>query len=262
MQPIYAVALQGMHQDMEQMDQIARNLANVSTAGYKRAVIAEQPFVDALDDAASAGVRQGDALHSDAQILGQESQVLFDTRPGTFKKTGNALDLALDGDGFFEVETENGLAYTRQGDFHMDARGRLVTAQGYPVMGKNGAMTLTTQTPVIDASGYVTEPQATTGPSVTSPGTPLDQIKVVRFDDPKKLTRLGNGLVVQGKGMTLVADGDAHIRQGMIENANVSTLREMMQMMQTMRHFESMQKMTQGYDDMLGTAIHKLGDLS
>lgn len=85
---------------------------------------------------------------------------------------------------------------------------------------------------------------------------------MVRFDSPKTLRRLGEGMVAAGTGMAVVDDAGLQIRQGALENGNVNSMQEMMQLIQTMRHFESMQKMTQGYDDMLGTAIRKLGDLS
>lgn len=266
MQEILAITLASMQQDMNRMDRVALNLANVSTPGYKREVVAMRPFVDAMSDVSSAenlngGVSSGATSSERSQASGA-MQVLFDTRPGTLKLTGEPLDLALAGDGFFEISTDNGLAYTRQGNFQVDARGRLVTAQGHPVMGKNGEIYLTTPTPVVDSSGNVTEPNATTGPSAVAPGTAIAQIKVVHFDDAKTLQRLGDGLIAPGAGMTVVSETDAQIRQGALENTNVSSLQEMVQMMQTMRHFESMQKITQGYDDMVGTAIRKLGDLS
>jgi len=83
----------------------------------------------------------------------------------------------------------------------------------------------------------------------------------VRFQDPARLERLGAGLVAAGAGMTLVADGQARVQQGALENANVSSMQEMVQLMETMRHFESIQRVAQGYDEMLGTAIRRLGDL-
>ena len=254
MQEIFAITLASMHQDMARLDGVALNLANVSTPGYKRGVVATQPFATLVE------ASEGHVGASAADAMGV--QVLNDMRPGTVKLTGEVLDVALVGDGFFEVTTPSGPAYTRQGNFRKDALGRLVTAQGYPVMGKNGEIFLTTQTPVIDATGNITEPNATTGPSAINPGTPVAQLKVVKFDSPKTLQRLGEGMVSAGAGMTVVDDASVQIRQGALENGNVSSMQEMMQLIQTMRHFESMQKMTQGYDDMLGTAIRKLGDLS
>ncbi|MHA6882776.1 flagellar hook-basal body protein [Ralstonia pseudosolanacearum] len=254
MQEIFAVTLSSMHQDMARLDGVALNLANVSTPGYKRGVVAVPPFSSVVDAVA------GQAGAHAADMNGV--QVMSDMRPGTVKLTGEPMDVALAGDGFFEVTTPSGPAYTRQGNFRTDAMGRLVTAQGYPVMGKNGEIFLTTQTPVVDAAGNVTEPNATTGPSAVNPRTPIAQIKVVKFDTPKTLQRLGEGLVASGTGMTVVDDANVQIRQGALENANVSSMQEMMQLIQTMRHFESVQKITQGYDEMIGTAIRKLGDLS
>ena len=254
MQEIFAVTLASMHQDMARLDGVALNLANVSTPGYKRGVVAIQPFSSVVDAVA------GQAGTNATAVSGV--QVMSDMRPGTVKLTGEPMDVALAGDGFFEVNTPSGPAYTRQGNFRTDAMGRLVTAQGYPVMGKNGEVFLTTQTPVIDAVGNVTEPNATTGPSAVNPRTPIAQIKVVKFDTPKTLQRLGEGLMASGTGMTIMDDANVQIRQGALENGNVSSMQEMMQLIQTMRHFESVQKITQGYDEMIGTAIRKLGDLS
>ncbi|WP_459569022.1 flagellar hook-basal body protein [Cupriavidus sp. 8B] len=253
MQEIFAVTLASMHQDMARLDRVALNLANVTTPGYKREVVSAQPFSQVVDAMAFAP----------EQAVGPDGlQVLSDMRPGTMKLTGQALDVALASEGFFEVTTPNGLAYTRQGNFRTDARGRLVTVQGYPVMGKNGDIYLATQSPAIDTAGNITEPNATTGPSALNPGAAVAQIKVVRFDSPKTLPRLGEGLVAAGSGMTVANDAEMQIRQGVLENGNVNSMQEMVQLMQTMRHFESMQKVAQGYDDMLGTAIRKLGDLS
>jgi flagellar basal-body rod protein FlgG len=257
MQHILSIALAAMHQDMQRMDRVAVNLANVSTPGYKREIAEARPFVDVMEGVNAADAGRGISSPSTAPL-----SVMFDSRPGTLKTTGQPFDVALTGDGFFEVSTENGPAYTRQGNFRIDARGRLVTAQGDPVMGKNGDIYLTTQHPVIDEAGNITEPDATTGPSATAPGTPVAQLKVVTFEQPAQMQHLGAGLMAAGTGMTVLSDGDARLRQGALENANVSSMQEMVQMIQTMRHFESMQKAVQGYDEMLGTAIHKLGDLS
>ncbi|MET3448235.1 flagellar hook-basal body protein [Ralstonia sp. 1138] len=253
MQDVLAITLASMHQDMARLDGVAMNLANLSTPGYKRGVAAPQSFSQIVE---ASAVQMGEsAANSDVQMLS-------DMRPGTVKLTGQTLDVALAGDGFFEVTTPNGPAYTRQGNFRTDTLGRLVTTQGYPVMGKNGEIFLTTQTPVIDAVGNITEPNATTGPSAVDPGTPIAQLKVVKFDSPKTLQRLGEGMVAAGAGMNLVEDANVQIRQGALENGNVNSMQEMMQLIQTMRHFESIQKVTQGYDEVLGTAIRKLGDLS
>jgi len=272
MQETLAITLASMHHDMAQLNNIALNLANVSTPGYKRDVIAVRPFDQVLDAAGFSQVQGTDINNAITDGSAFESlsniQRLTDMHPGTMKLTGQPLDLAIASDGFFEVTTQNGPAYTRQGNFHLDPRGRLVTAQGYPVAGQNGDIYLTTQTPVIDPRGVITEPNATTGPSATDPGVPVAQLKIMRFDNPKTLERIGDGLMIAAAATTQDAtssvanNSDLMVRQGVLENSNVSSMQEMMHLIQTMRHFESMQKIAQGYDEMLGTAIRKLGDLS
>ncbi|PCE23722.1 flagellar hook-basal body protein [Paraburkholderia acidicola] len=264
----YAVTLASMHQDMTRLNHVALNLANVSTPGYKREAVAVQPFVDVVDallgtaagnphDAMASGV----LVDNGAQAPGA-LQVRHDMRPGTIKMTGEPLDLALTGDGFFEVSTPSGPAYTRQGNFRLDGQGHLVTAQGYPVMGKGGDIYLTTQTPSIDTQGAITEPDTMAGPNAPPRGTPVAQLRIVQFEHPEKLSSLGNGLMSGNDRATAVAEGSVQIRQGALENANVDSMQEMMELMRTMRHFESMQKIAQGYDEMLGLSLQKLGDLS
>lgn len=234
MEQVFALTLSSLQTDIARLDNIALNLANVQTPGYKRQIA--QPFVDALQAA------QGDA-----------AAPASDPRPGSLKMTGQPLDVALTGEGYFEVLTDRGQAYTRAGAFGVDATGRLVTAQGYPVMGRSGDIRLATRTPAIDANGRITE--------VAEPGGEarlVDQLKVVRFARPQSLRRLGDGLLAPGDEMTVMNEGEPQLRQGALENANVNSTREMVDLMQTMRHFESMHRALQGYDDMVGTAIRKL----
>lgn len=256
MERIFAVALATMHNDQGRVERIALNLANVSTPGYKREVTGVRPFGQMLEAArpAAAATASADGGTAAAPTF----QVLTDARPGTLRMTGQPLDLALASDGWFEVMTESGPAYTRQGNFGVDARGRLVTASGLPVMGTSGEIVLGTRAPTIDEAGNVRDPSAAAAASAA----PLARLKVVRFQAPSALQRLGDGLVAAGADMTVVSDGSAQIRQGALENANVSSMHEMVQLIQTMRHFESMQKVVQGYDELLGMAIRKLGDLT
>jgi flagellar basal-body rod protein FlgF len=264
MNDIYVIGLTSAQQDFARVDRVALNLANMSTPGYKREVVALRPFADVLMAENASGRESTGSLSSSGQAapaLGG-MQVLFDVRPGSLKQTGQPFDLALTGDGFFEVATPSGPAYTRQGDFHLDQNGRLVTALGDPVMGMGGEIYLTTRNPSVDTAGNITEPYATTGPGATAPGRPVAQIKVVHFENSGTLQRLGNGLLASGQATAIASDNVTQIRQGALENSNVDSMHEMVQLLQTVRHFESMQRIVQGYDELLGTAIRKLGDLS
>ena len=246
MQEIFALALTSMQNDMARLDQVALNLANVATPGYKRQVLAVQPFAEAMRGAAA----QAGAPETAA------SAVVSDLRTGTLKTTGQPLDLALAGEGYFEVLTDSGPAYTRKGDFTVDARGRLVTAQGFPVMGKGGDIRLAGRAPTIDEAGNVSE-AATDG---SAAAVAVGQLKVVRFDKSQALRRLGDGLLAPGEGMAVLADGEVRLRQGALENSNVNATREMVDLMQAMRHFETMHRVVQGYDEMIGGAVRKLGE--
>lgn len=250
MQEVLALALGSMHNDMKRLDQVGMNLANAATPGYKRGVVVQQagaPFAAALDAAAAASAPSGVS----APVMG----MAMDTRAGTFRSTGQSLDVAVGSDGYFEVATDQGPAYTRLGAFRVDAQGRLVTAQGQPVMGLSGELFLSTTSPVIAANGAVTE-------RVGDVDRPVGQLKLMRFPEGAAPQRLGDGLLASVDGMTQVPPEEARLRQGFTENANVVPAQEMMQLIQTMRHFESMHRVAQSHDDMLATAIRRLGENS
>jgi flagellar basal-body rod protein FlgF len=259
-----------MHQDMQRLDRIGSNLANALTPGYQRDVMSSQPIglpPSSFGASLQGALPMGAARRAD---MGQPSPVPLliqtDIRPGALKSTGQALDVALTGAGYFEVQTQAGPAYTRQGSFHVDGQGRLVTAQGLPVMGKGGEIYLNTNHPVIDGAGNVYESEIT----ADTPGADrrsahpqaVAQLKVVQVDDPKALQRLGEGLMTSDGTFSVMKDADFEVRQGFLKASNVSSMQEMVQLMQTMRHFESMQKVALGYDDMTSQAVRKLGDLS
>ncbi|WP_433693387.1 flagellar hook-basal body protein [Herbaspirillum seropedicae] len=252
MDDVLGVSLISMHQDMARMQRVAMNMSNALTPAYKREVSIARTTLGApgsttfgsLWDAGMAASINGSGTVDSHSVVSRS-----DMRAGTLKSTGQPLDLALSGPGFFEVQTEHGPAYTRQGNFRMDERGRIVTAQGYPLMGKGGEIFVASANPAIDAAGNIVENKR-----------PLGQLKVVQFEQPETLRRLGEGLFAEGTGMRQLNDAEVQVRQGYLENANVSSVQEMVEMMQTMRHFESMQKITQAYDDMLGNAIRRLTD--
>jgi flagellar basal-body rod protein FlgF len=242
---VLAVSLQAMQNDMARVQQISMNMANALTPGYKRGVSVQAPMLAPFSQAM-------DAAQADANPAAVKMQA--DLRPGTLKRTNQSLDVALGGKGYFEVVTESGPAYTRQGGFQLDARGRLVTAQGLAVMGRDGEIYLNTANPVISQEGVITDPAATTG------APPLGILKVVHFEPGAQLEPLGNGLLGAPASMQAKADVRTQVEQGFTENSNVNSAQEMTQLMQTMRHFEGMYKIALAHDEMLGMAIRKLGE--
>lgn len=251
-QGVLALALRAMHQDMARVDRVSNNLANAMTPGFKREVAMTAPF--------AAMVSQLQSAAADASPV---VSIQTDVRPGSLKSTGQKLDFAIDGAGYFEVMTEAGPAYTRQGNFHVDAQGRLVTVQGYPVMGLGGEINLGTATPSVDEAGRLRNgAQAKGVPGALLDAPVLAQLKLVALSDHQALQRLGDGLLAGGGTATPMAEGATRVRQGYLENSNVSSMHEMVQLMQTMRHFESMHKVAMGYDEMVGLAVRKLGELA
>lgn len=225
-----SAAAGGMAADVSRLGTIAQNLSNTATPGYKRAVPTARPFL--LEGSEPAVETSG-----------------ADLRHASLRPTGEALDLAIDGDGFFEVQTEAGLAYTRRGDFRLDAAGRLVTHAGHVVLGQGGPLVLDTASPTIDRSGRLFDGDK-----------PLGQLKVVAFADARALSRSADGLFTTSQAPTVQPESEARLRQGHLEASNVSPAAEMVRLMETVRHFEASQKVIQGIDEMTERALRKLGE--
>jgi flagellar basal-body rod protein FlgF len=245
MNEILSLVLGSMHGDMARLDRVAMNLANVQTPGYKRQLALVLPFaarLDQTDTAAQPVLAQGPAIHTDQ-------------RAGALRSTGQPLDVALSGPGWFEVATEHGTAYTRQGNFRLDARGRVVTQQGYTVMGSGGEIQLTQGTPVIDATGRVFD-----GTAAGNGAQAVAQLRVVQFEPGAQVEALGDGLVQVHGEPAPAPEGSTQVQQGFLEHSNVSAMQEMLQLLQSVRHLEAMQKVAMGYDEMLGTSIRRLGE--
>lgn len=251
MQEILAIALRSMQQDAARLEQIGTNVANVSTPGYKRQTLVARAEGAAAPSFAQAmsGLTTSQAEASAAATPLQAFDLVRDMSAGTLRPTGRDLDVALQGPGWFEVQGNSGPAYTRQGDFQLDARGRLVTARGESVQGQGGDILLSSGAFSIDAAGRVVQD-----------GRSVDRLRVVSFTKGDAMRPVGGGLFVSDENGQLLGESDVQVRQGFLENANVQHAREMVDLMQTMRHFESVQRAVQGYDDMVGSAIRKLGE--
>lgn len=235
-----AAAAASMSNDLARMTSIGHNLANASTPGYKRQAPGAEPFIQALGEQARA---------AGAAPAGGGSAA--DQKQGALRPTGAPLDVAIGGEGFFEVRTESGPAYTRRGDFRIDAAGQLITHAGYAVMGTAGPLVLRSGSPVIGKDGRILDGEHEAG-----------QLKVVHFDKPQRLTRAGDGgLFIAPEVAASVPDHPApKVYQGHLEASNVNTASEMVKLIETVRHFEAMQKVVHGADEMTERALRKLGE--
>ncbi|HEX9812071.1 MAG TPA: flagellar hook-basal body protein, partial [Burkholderiales bacterium] len=226
-----AVTEAGMLNDVARMHVISHNLANAGTVGFKKEFTVARSFENHVASAAADYT---------APVIAART----DYSEGTLKYTGNPLDAALEGPGFFVVSTPTGEAYTRQGNFRLDANGRLVTSNGFAVLGTGGEIQLTTTTPRIDAHGSVWDGNSRVG-----------QLTLVNIKDPQSLTPMGEGLYMARTTSDFDQSGP-QVRQGFTEAANVVTMSEMIKMIETVRHFEASERFVRGYDTMLDRAIN------
>lgn len=240
---LIVVAADAMRQDASRLQGIAQNLSNALTPGYKKQVASTQPF-SAQFDAASAAGQPARGGASVAPV-----QTRLDPSAGTLRVTGSASDVAIDGDGFFELAHPSGAVYTRRGDFHVDAGGRLVGPQGLPVMGAGGEIRLTAEPFTIAANG-----------DITQAGSVVAKLRTVRLARAELLEPVGGGVYALGGATLEDVAAVPRLRIGYQENSNVDSAREMVGMTETVRHFESLQKLMQGYDEVLEKSIRKLGE--
>lgn len=255
------VARTGLDAQNHKMQVIANNLANVNTTGFKKdranfETLAYQQIMAAGTQSDSQNqYAVGLSLGSGVQMTGTAR---IDTQ-GSLTTTGNALDLAIEGQGYFQVQTADGnAAYTRAGNFNLSNEGVIVTADGLPLQPQiqvpEGASSLT-----IGTDGTVSATLAgETGP------TELGKIEIASFVNSAGLQALGNNLYQEtaASGQAQVgaagSEGRGPLRQGALEGSNVNTVEELVDMIETQRAYEVNSKMISATDEMLQYANQNL----
>lgn len=222
-----------------EMDTLANNIANSSTDGFKSE---RMRFAEHLVD---IGNNQTIAFVKDAGVI-------RDFSDGPLRSTGNPLDVAIRGEGFFEIETEDGVLYTRSGRLHLDPIGMLINAEGQAVLGTDGLPIITfpgDTAIVIDPNGRV-----------TSESGELGYLSLVAFDDLSKMVKVGNGLYDTDQD-TLIAD-ESTIVQGSLEGSNVVSITEMTRMISLLRSYQGSQALGDQEHDLRRKAISVIGSVS
>ena len=240
---------------------IANNLANIGTTGYKRDRV-NFATLSYQDERVAGQQSSNETAYATGLNLGTGVSVQSTTAittQGTLNNTGNSLDLALDGEGYFQVQLPGGkLAYTRAGNFSRSADGQLVTAQGY-------ALQPAIQVPEDAASITVANDgtvSVTTAASSTA--TEIGQITIASFANPSGLQALGDNFLAEtgASGAAQIgAAGDGvrgSIRQGMLEGSNVNVVEELVDMIECQRAYEINSKMISAVDEMLRNANQTL----
>jgi flagellar basal-body rod protein FlgF len=240
------IAALTMMSGLNRMSTIAQNIANATTSGFRQEVSVSRPFTEYLSVPPAAASGPGTTIPI---TLSRSDGTVTDFRAGALRSTGNPLDLAIEGDGFFEVGAEGGALYTRDGSFRLDSRGRLVTQAGMPIAGVGGEIIVASGRPVIDNQGVVIDN-----------GKEVGRIKVVRFAQTQVLERAGPGLFAPGSGARGELTDASRVRQGFVEGSNVNTTHEMVRMIETVRHFEANQLLIRSYGDAVDRAIRRFGE--
>lgn len=248
------VARTGLDAQSSRMRVIANNLANVNTTGFKRDRAAFETMTyqairapganSSADDKYAIGLSLGTGV----AMMGTAK---IDTQ-GTLNTTGNSLDLAIEGNGFFQILMPDGrTGYTRDGNFNLSAEGKIVTNDGMPVQPEitvpEGAQSI-----AIGADGTVTAQVAGSTDVQT-----LGQIETARFINPAGLEPIGNNMLVESPASgapqagAANLDGRGAIRQGSLETSNVNVVEELVDMIETQRAYEVNSKMISATDEML-----------
>lgn len=208
-----------------QQSVLANNLANASTRGFK----AEQPFSRLLDNARAV------------------TDTTVDATPGTLADTGNPLDVAMEGDGFFVIQTPGGERFVRTGSFQLDTDRRLVDGRGNPLLGEDGPIALPPGAVTIDATGLV-----------QVNGRTLQRLRLERVADASRLQHEGGTQFLPDATRTPIPPAERLVRQGALEESNVNPMLAMTSMLDLLGKFQAAQKVLTTIDQTRGVAVSEL----
>jgi flagellar basal-body rod protein FlgF/flagellar basal-body rod protein FlgG len=206
------------------LETIANNLANVSTAGFRAR---HNTFSSIL---ATTGTSPLSVINQDANDYGVLSGTRLDASQGALERTGNDLDLAMEGPGYFSVQTATGPVYTRGGNLRVSPQGQLITPAGDPVLGDNGPITIVGAPVSISADGTISVNGAIAG-----------RLKLVEFAPTMDLQSVGGTYYTAPAGAAHAAR-DSQVRQGMLESSNVNPVTSVVELITAQREVETMRR--------------------
>ena len=233
-----------------ELDVIANNIANIDSTGYKAD---NSSFSEIL----MPGARANEFSGKDRRVsFVQDRANWIDLSPGAIERTGNPLDVAVDGKGFLVVQTPAGQRYTRNGAFSINATGGLVTAEGYQVIGTGGPITFQTgdHDVAISPTGIITVREGT-----STADSPRGQLQIVSFAQPQALQKDGGATFVAPTGVNPdPAPPNTRIVQGAVEKSNVRGVVEMARMIEITRSYSDIASILQQEGDLRRNALQQL----
>jgi flagellar basal-body rod protein FlgF len=244
MDPISITAASGMRARMESLDMLSNNLANASTGGYK----SDREFFS-LYISQEAKDEDADGLAGSPDQLPVVEKQYTDYSQGMLQTTGNALDFAISGRGFFAVNGPAGPLYTRNGNFKLSPAGILVTNDGLPLRSKSGGTIQTRSQNPLEVSSDGT---------VVQDGQALGQLSLLQFDEPKELTKQGMNYFHQVDPLQVPATSGAEVHQGKLESSNVGAAESSVRLISVLRQFEMLSKAINIGSDMDKQALQEV----
>jgi flagellar basal-body rod protein FlgF len=244
-------AATGMAVQRNKMDVLTNNITNAETTGFKEDTLVSSAF----------STKMLELLHDpNVTLVGSQvggynfgshiQQLYTDFSNGSYEQTGTSTDLAIQGNGFFTVETSAGERLTQAGNFTVDSNGDLVTSDGNYVLGQNGHIHVGSSDFTVASDG-----------TITQGGTTVDKLRLETVADTTTLRKQGDNLYyIYGGGTAQTATG-AKVLQGYKEGSNVNVADEMVDMLTLYRKYEANQKMVSMTDETVGLAVNKLGSV-
>ena len=238
----------GMLTQSRNLDVVSNNITNSLTPGYKKDTMTSSTFQEELMS------RTGNLDKSSPQALNNIAMMRIATgtvtnfNQGQLQETGNPLDMALTSDGFFQIQTQNGMVYTRNGSFIIDNEGYLALPEVGRVMGNNGPLYLGTDDIDVDSMGNV----------YVAGGNNVGTLSIVNFDDTAQLEKAANGIFTSNAQPTAF---NGTIIQKSLEQSNVDTVQEMVSMMESQRALQSASQILKMYDQIMNKAANEIGQI-
>ena len=236
-----------------ELEVVANNIANINTSGFKADGAVFEEFIGKT-------ARSGNVSRRDSQVsFVRDRATWIDMSQGTIERTGNPLDVAIVGKAFMAVQTPDGERYTRNGGMQINARGELVTSEGYQVLGESGPIVMQPKDRDISISkdGTISVREG----AATGTESQRGKLRLVAFGNPGQLRKDGSGTFTAPDGVAPVADTVSHFSQGSIEKSNVRSVIEMTRMIEVTRSYTQVATMLSQQSDLKRSAVERLAEV-
>jgi flagellar basal-body rod protein FlgF len=236
-----------------EMEVVANNIANIDTNGFKADFSLFEEYL-------MTGARDGNFRVADSPVsFVRDRGTLIDLNQGPLQRTGNPLDVAINGDGFLVIQTPQGERYTRNGALEINAQGELVTSEGYQVLGDGGPIAFQNQD-----TGITINPEGTVSvkdPSNSTVAIIRGRLRVVSFAQPQRLQKEGGSTFSTPADMPATPSTKSNVVQGALEKSNVRPIIEMSHMIEVSRSYAMIANLLQAEGDLHKSALQQLSDV-